>query len=200
MKILELFSGTESFSKVARARGHETFTIDNNPKHKPDWCVDIMKVKKDDVLKKFGQPDMVWASPPCENFSILCHKHWENRRPKEETRKSISLLGHTINLILNLFPRFWILENPRGRLRWVLGKPFNTVFYGAYNHPCLKPTDLWGYFPKIKWKFKPTAKLIGFKNWHQKGINKTILRAIVPKDLCLEIIKACEKGLNKEQY
>ena len=29
MKVLELFSGTESFSKVARKRGHQTFTIDS---------------------------------------------------------------------------------------------------------------------------------------------------------------------------
>ena len=32
MQVLELFSGTESFSKVCRARGHETFTIDNDKK------------------------------------------------------------------------------------------------------------------------------------------------------------------------
>jgi len=30
MKILELFSGTESFSKVARERGHVVFTVDND--------------------------------------------------------------------------------------------------------------------------------------------------------------------------
>ena len=28
MKIIELFSGTESFSKVARERGHQTFTLE----------------------------------------------------------------------------------------------------------------------------------------------------------------------------
>jgi hypothetical protein len=32
MKVLELFSGTESFSKVFKENGHETFTIDNGSK------------------------------------------------------------------------------------------------------------------------------------------------------------------------
>ena len=35
MKILELFSGTESFSKVARKRGHETATVDIDNKLEP---------------------------------------------------------------------------------------------------------------------------------------------------------------------
>ena len=46
MKILELFSGTESFSKVAKEKGHETFTIDFNPKFKPDLIIDILNFNK----------------------------------------------------------------------------------------------------------------------------------------------------------
>jgi len=49
MKILELFSGTESFSKVAKARGHRVFTIDNNPKFEPDLCKDILDVTIEDI-------------------------------------------------------------------------------------------------------------------------------------------------------
>jgi len=45
MKILELFSGTESFSKVAREQGHETFTIDNNMEFKPNLCINILNLK-----------------------------------------------------------------------------------------------------------------------------------------------------------
>jgi len=43
MKILELFSGTESFSKVARERGHECLTVDNNPLFDADLTMDILK-------------------------------------------------------------------------------------------------------------------------------------------------------------
>ena len=36
MKVLELFCGTKSFSNVALELGHEVFTVDFNPKFKPD--------------------------------------------------------------------------------------------------------------------------------------------------------------------
>jgi len=43
MRILELFSGTKSFSKIAEQRGHTCYTIDSNPKSNPDLCLDIIK-------------------------------------------------------------------------------------------------------------------------------------------------------------
>lgn len=192
--MLELFSGTASFSKVAKARGHETFTIDNNPAHNPDWCVDIRKISREDILERFGEPDIIWASPPCQHFSIACHKHWRQRRPLPQTKGSIELISHTIKLILDLFPKFWFLENPRGRLRFVLGKPFVTVFYGAYSHPVRKATDLWGYHPKITWRRKLSGHFIRFDKW-EKGKDSAIRRSIVPQTLCSDIIRACERAL-----
>ncbi len=41
MKTVELFSGTKSFSKVARSFGHSIFTVDNEESLNPDWCGDI---------------------------------------------------------------------------------------------------------------------------------------------------------------
>lgn len=38
MKILELFCGTGSFSKVAESRGHQVFTVDIEKKFNPDLC------------------------------------------------------------------------------------------------------------------------------------------------------------------
>jgi hypothetical protein len=42
MNVLELFSGTASFSKVAAAHGHDCRTLDNDPQFKPSYCMDIM--------------------------------------------------------------------------------------------------------------------------------------------------------------
>jgi C-5 cytosine-specific DNA methylase len=196
VKILELFSGTESFSKVARERGHQTCTIDNNPFHKPDWCVDILNVKPIDILDKFGRPDVIWASPPCQHFSIATNKHWHKRRPKAQTIDSVKIVSHTLKLIIDLLPKFWFLENPRGRLRFILGKPFVTVFYGAYDHPILKPTDFWGYHPRMTWRKKPWWSFIRFDQW-ERGKDRAIRRSIVPRFLCSDIIKACERGMLK---
>lgn len=191
MKILELFSGTESFGKVARERGHEVFTIDMNPKFKPSWCEDIFNVSPEDIIGMFGYPDFIWASPPCTNFSIACHKHWEKQEPKSETVKDIKLLHHTLGLIMQLHPKFWILENPKGRMRWIMGTPPKTVYYGAYGYPCLKPTDLWGFYPHIDFKeLDGNEKLGKFDSVLKRD---SASRSIIPRELCLEIIQSLEK-------
>ena len=70
MKIIEFFCGTKSFSKVAKRFGHEIFTIDFNPKFKPDMVVDMLYFKKNMLPKEWRKPDMIWCSPPCETFSL----------------------------------------------------------------------------------------------------------------------------------
>lgn len=189
MKILELFAGTESFSKVAKERGHEVFTIEINPKFNPSLCKDIMKVTAQEIIEKFGYPDLIWASPPCTNFSIATHRHWENKQPKEETIESIKLLHHTLGLIFQLHPKYWILENPKGRMRWIMGNPPNTVRYGAYGHPVAKATDLWGYYPKINFKELKEKK----GKWSYAIQRDAKNRSIVPKELCEQILRECEK-------
>ena len=41
-RLLELFSGTKSVSKVAKALGWETISLDIDPKFDPDLCMDIL--------------------------------------------------------------------------------------------------------------------------------------------------------------
>ncbi|GAG54403.1 unnamed protein product, partial [marine sediment metagenome] len=66
MKILELFSGTESFSKIAEAKGHKCFTVDNDKRFNPSLCKDILLLQKADIP---FNPDVIWASPPCTEYS-----------------------------------------------------------------------------------------------------------------------------------
>ena len=189
MKIIELFSGTESFSKVARERGHECFTVDNDRSFNPDLCMDILDFDVSMLPERFKNPYFIWASPPCTHFSIATHRHWKNKEPLPQTIKSIKLLHHTLKLIFELHPRFWILENPKGRMRWIMGKPPKTVFYGAYGHPVAKATDLWGFYPSIR--FRQLREKKG--NWSYAIKRDAKNRAIIPAELCLQIIKALER-------
>jgi site-specific DNA-cytosine methylase len=68
-KILELFCGTKSFGKVAEARGHQVYSVDINKKFNPDLCIDISKLTSELIIKLFGKPDVIWASPPCTEYS-----------------------------------------------------------------------------------------------------------------------------------
>lgn len=104
MKTLELFSGTKSFSKVAASLGHETFTVDNDESLEPDWCGDIR-----DFIGDMA-PDIVWASPPCQGFSVAAiGRNWTGGKngyiPKSDSaRLSIALAEHTLLLINEMKP------------------------------------------------------------------------------------------------
>lgn len=219
MKILELFSGTESFSKVARERGHEVFTIDINPDFKPDICKDILQVNSDEIISKFGYPDMIWASPPCTTFSIASvYKYWDKGKPKnEKTLQGIKIVQKTIELIKELNPKFWVIENPRGMLRkqdFMSEFHRDTVTYCQYGFEYQKATDLWNNLNE--WRPKPMCSpkspchvrsprgskfgIQGIKvregnhpDSRYKMDRSATIRAIIPKELCLEIIKALEK-------
>lgn len=211
MKILELFSGTESFSKVAQERGHKAFTIDMDRLFNPNLCIDILDFDISMIPGEFKKLDVIWASPPCTTFSVASiHHYWENGKPKnEKTLHGIKLVKKAIEIIKQLKPKFFIIENPRGMLRkqdFMQELKRDTVTYCQYGYAIQKPTDLWN---NLNHTFRPMCKpgspchekaSRGVRNGVQ-GINNSfsnlgsrgkIKRAIVPKELCLEIIKFCE--------
>ena len=163
MKTLELFAGSRSFSKVAESYGFKTYTTDNQDFDKIDQVCDIFDFdlqKAIDILD--GYPDIIWASPPCTTFSIAsCGYHWnKDRTPKtERCKKGIKIIEKTIDIISELQPAFWFIENPRGLLRkqkMMELLPRKTVTYCSYGDIRMKPTDIWTNFHL--WKPKPMCK------------------------------------------
>ena len=69
IRCLDLFSGTHSFSTVAKALGYECVTLDISAKHNPDIVCDILEF--DYKIWPIGYFDFIWASPPCNTFSII---------------------------------------------------------------------------------------------------------------------------------
>ena len=225
MKILELFSGTGSFSKVAKERGHKTFTVDFDKQFNPDLCIDILDFDISMLPEEFRNPDIIWASPPCQKFSIMTvYRNWkkegEDYYPKNnESIKACMIVNKTMDIIKQLKPRFWVIENPMGMLRkQVFMKELHrdTVTYCQYGLEYQKKTDLWN---NLNHHFKPCcspkspchvrtprgSKIgiqgIGFREnrnqRHPIDLSRTewdanVLRAIVPKDLCEEILIHCE--------
>lgn len=207
MKILELFCGTKSFSKVAEARGHEVFTMDIDPYFKPDLEKDILEMSIEDIPFK---PDFIWASPPCQTFSVASLRHyWENGLPKnDKCINGIMIACKTVALIQALNPKFWVMENPRGMMRkqfFVKGLQRQTVTYCQYGDFRQKPTDLWNNLGLL-WQPKPrcgpgdecheSAKRgedKGTQSIGGGGKHGSRERSKVPEELCLEILKAVEK-------
>ncbi len=215
MWLLDLFSGLEGWSQAFKDRNHSVITVDINPKFNPTISADVMNLKASD-FSDYEPFDIILASPPCNCFSIASvYRHWDKKtkRPKDEaTRQAIRLVGHTIKLILDLQPKWWILENPRGMLRRVLGKPQVTTYFASWystlekyisdkafhdkRKPNLKPTDLWGVLPEIKWNnpLKWESAPRGSRKGTQ-GITDRDLRAKIPYGLSMAVCLACEKQL-----
>ena len=205
MKVLELFCGTKSFTKVAEEKGCESFTIDLLREFEPDLVKDMLDVKAEDIPFK---PDIIWVSPPCKTWSIAsCVYHWnKDGTPKTKNAEiGEDMLKHTIALIKELKPKYFFIENPRGLMRKNpvfedLPHIRRTITYCKYKTEgetignFMKPTDIWTNF--LEWKPRKMCKpgdschtpsprgkqtgLKGLKNWKKK--------IIVPKKLCEEIM------------
>jgi len=201
MRVLELFCGTKSFSKVAEEKGDECFTIDIEKRFNPTLCIDIMDFKVE-MLNGF-KPDMIWASPPCQCFSVASiGSNWiGNYQPKrKETKEAIKIIKKTIQIIKELKPKYWIIENPRGVLRkmdFMKELPKTTVCYCKYGDTRMKPTDLWNNF-EFKGKMCKNGNPDhisaprGSKTGTQ-GLRGAKERGVIPKKLCKEILNNIDK-------
>ena len=210
LKILELFAGTRSISKQFEAKGHECFTIELDTQHDNiSWYTDIMNVTAQDILDKFGRPDIIWASPPCTTYSIAAISHHRTREedgnlaPKSEFAKvSDNLVQHVLKLIVELKPKYWFIENPRGGMRkmnFMKDLSRYTVSYCTYGDFRMKPTDIWSNHPNPK--FKPMCKNgdpchvaapRGSRTGTQ-GLKGAKERSVIPPDLCKHIVEISEE-------
>lgn len=204
LNILELFAGTGSFSSVARKAGHKVFTSDYDPVFNTDYCVDILDF---DIEKLPFNPDVIWASPPCESFSVASiGKHWntDNTPKTENAKKGVAIIKKAIEIIDQLKPKYWFIENPRGKLRKLdFMQNFNryTVTYCQYGDTRMKPTDIW---TNANLELRPMCKNgmpchisapRGSRTGTQ-GIKTYRDRSIVPKQLCEHILSQLKS--NKE--
>ena len=156
MKILDLFCGTKSIAKAFEERGHETYTVDWNKDFNPTLCADIGNLSTEDIITLCnGKPDVIWASPDCTTFSVAAigRHRYDNGSgillPKTEYAKLCDRIdAHVIELIQELSPKYWFIENPRGGMRKAsFIQPINhlrhTVTYCQYGDTRMKPTDIW---------------------------------------------------------
>ena len=211
MKVLELFAGSRSFSKVAEEMGMETFTTDYKDFDKIDYVCDIMDF---DVSRVPFRPDIIWASPPCTYFSVASighHWHKDHTPKTDQAKLGVQIVQKTLDIIDMFQPKHFFIENPRGKLRKldvVKGIPRTTVCYCQYGDTRLKPTDIWtdnlaDWFNEKGWK--PRAMC----NYRQKncnchhekaprgsktgtqGLKGNYERSVVPYELCKEILNSC---------
>lgn len=211
---MELFAGTRSISKAFEERGHETFSVEwSKDFENINMYADILTVTADDILREFGRPDVIWASPDCSTFSIAAISHHRRKNPITGDLEPVSEYAkfcdevdqHVLRLIMALSPKYWLIENPRGGMRkmsWMQGLPRYTVIYCKYGDTRMKPTDIWTNHPDPN--FLPMCKNgdpchepapRGSKTGTQ-GLKGSKERSIIPQKLCEHIVDICERGEN----
>lgn len=213
MKILELFAGTRSIGKVFEERGHDVFSVEWDKRFNDiDMYIDINELSAEMILNRFGKPDVIWASPDCTTFSIAAISHHRKKNPETGNLDPVSDYAkfcdqvdqHVLDLIEELNPRFYFIENPRGGMRkmtWMQGLPRYTITYCKYGDKRMKPTDIWTNHPDPK--FIPPCKNgdpcherapRGSKTGTQ-GLKNAKERSIIPKKLCEHICDICEEWM-----
>lgn len=210
MKILELFSGTECMSDAFRKRGHKCFTVDFDHQFPSSLHIDIMELTSDMILEMFGHPDIIWSGNDCTCTSVAAigfHRRYNpytgNLDPKtEKASRSDAVNRHTLDLIRELNPRFFFIENPVGALRkmdYMHGIPRYTTTWCRYGFTYRKATDIWTNHPNPQ--FLPAcrngdscheAAPRGSKTGLQ-GIKDKMLRSAYPPLFCEHIVDICER-------
>jgi hypothetical protein len=135
MKILELFSGTGSVGKIAREKGWEVVSLDLK-----NADININILNWDYTIYEPGYFEIIWASPPCNSFSILQNA----LKTKEQIIQNINvnglpILNKTLEIINYLNPKYYFIENPQTGLmkKYITDRPYYDVDYCKFAD--------WGY-------------------------------------------------------
>jgi len=139
MKLLELFSGTKSVGKVAEQLGYEVISLDLK-----NADINCNILDWDYRTYPIGYFNVIWASPPCNTFSILrkCrigkHGYTEQSLQNDIDNIGLPILRKTEEIIMYFNPTFYFIENPQtGQMKDYINKPFYDVDYCKYAD--------WGY-------------------------------------------------------
>lgn len=168
LRMLDLFSGSGSASRAAAVRGWEVVRVDNAAGTAADVRADLREWSPAP-----GEAfDLLWASPPCQNFSTA-------NNARRDTSAGMELVEAAIRIRDQVRPRWWVLENVHGATRAIgelLGPP--VARYGSFY--------LWGVFP-------PFEAIVPREKTKLSGRRRAERRAAIPWPIAEGIVLACER-------
>lgn len=173
--MLDLGAGLGGASQAMKERGWDVVTVDINPAFEPDIVADLRSWQWNG-----RKPDLIWASPPCTEFSKFAMPCWYDLATLPDP--DMSIVEACVRIIEQSRPRYWIIENVRGAVdffRPLLGSPAFVA----------RPYYLWGFFPMPGDVKRHT---FGTKTKRTSSTAKAA-RAKIPASLSLAIAVAIER-------
>jgi len=154
MRCIDLFSGLGGFSQAFLDRGHEVtrYDIDRQFRDVPNTIIrDVLTLTSKDLTKA----DIVLAGIECTHLTYA-NQNLESMNHK----KAVKLAKHTMNIIQEASPSYWVIENPKNSRLWtIIGKPNYITAWGYWSEAYFKPTGLKGILPHIEWPTKYTEPI-----------------------------------------
>ena len=117
MKVLDLFSGTQSLKPICDKLGYDYISLDIDATTNPTICCDILKWEYKDYE---GRPDIIWSSPECKWYSKLtsANKIYSKEDINNGMDEGDKLVLKGFEIIEYFNPDKWFIENPfTGRLK-----------------------------------------------------------------------------------
>lgn len=169
---IDLCSGLGGASAAWRSRGWRVLTVDADPAFHPDVTADVRQWQY-----AGPRPLLVWASPPCTEFSRTILPWLARNAPAPD----MSILEGCLRIIREADPVFWCVENVRGAIRW-----FRPLL-GPWRMRC-GPFFLWGFFPR----FNPPRT---FRKKESLSSTRRAERALIPYEVSDRLAAAAEASI-----
>lgn len=189
---LDLCSGLGGASQPALDHGWKVIRVDIDPRFKPTIVADVRHLP----LRPF-HVDVLWASPPCQEFSRSGLPWLLNKGPLPDP--DMSIVEAVKRFVIELKPRFWMVENVRNSRKWIT-PILGPIWYRSSGH------FLWGKLPGLIPQTGPTKGAWGRRNgsgdyrdeWRPKesygpSKDRPALRAKIPYEIGLAICRAVER-------
>jgi hypothetical protein len=182
--MLDLCSGLGGASRAAVDRGWRVITLDLEGRFRPSVVADVRAAP----LKKFPV-DLLWASPPCDQFSRLGMPwSWQKsgrgwKEPRVWPNRGVALARACISLVQFLDPDWWVIENVWSSRQYL--EPFlGPVQASVSGH------IFWGHLPGLIPETRP------HKANQPQHPARAARRALIPYEigdaLCAAVERACE--------
>ena len=197
LRVLDLCSGLKGWTEAFVQRGHDVLTIDADPETNPDICADVCDITTEKIGRNW---DLILASPPCQAFSVMsCYHHWTSTEPRvaktEKAEKALQIVHHIWDLIEEIDPTFWFIENPQAMMRKLWKLPNQVTYFSSWSgsdnkeRRPKKTTDIWCKAPASmpwpeprRWEIAPRGENRGLQ-----GQPKGLRRAKIPWGLSFTV-------------